>query len=181
MSLPQSEYRYDLLQRRWVIIASERGKRPDDFHSQATEPNEHLCPFCPGNEQKTPPDILSVSHDERPWSIRVVPNKFPALRVEGQPDREADGFYDRISGVGAHEVVIETADHAAIPERDPESLFQLFRVYRERLSDLMNDRRLKYVLVFKNHGAAAGASLSHPHSQIRPQALSRHCPTAATA
>ncbi len=167
-----SEYRFDILQRRWVIIASERGKRPSDFHVPRDPEPGGFCPFCPGHEDRTPPEITSIRAGGRQrggagWKIRVVPNKFPALRVEGQPEREADGFYDRILGVGAHEVVIETPQHESpIADRDLDEIFLLFRVYRERVRDLMNDTRLKYVLVFKNYGMTAGASLGHPHSQI---------------
>lgn len=176
-----SEYRYDVLQKRWVIIASERGKRPSDFHVDHDPDDTGFCPFCPGHEDRTPREILSVRSkriagtdddqkkvdQEDPWKIRVVPNKFPALRIEGDPDRTADGFYDRMVGVGAHEVVIETPEHdSSLADRDVDEIFELFRVYRDRVSDLSNDQRLKYVLVFKNHGMAAGASLRHPHSQI---------------
>lgn len=171
MSDRHSQYRFDILQKRWVIIASERGKRPSDFLVPRDTVDSGFCPFCPGNEDRTPPKILSIDDPERrngaQWHIRVVPNKFPALRVEGQPIREADGFYDRIVGVGAHEVVIETSDHDAdLADRNVDDVFELFRVFRTRVADLMYDTRLKYVLVFKNHGVAAGASLSHPHSQI---------------
>jgi UDPglucose--hexose-1-phosphate uridylyltransferase len=171
--LPSSQYRYDILQRRWVIIATERGKRPQDFGTRREESRETgFCPFCPGHEDKTPHEILALreggGHGSAPrWKVRVVPNKFPALRVEGSPQRDAEGLYDRISGVGAHEVIIETPDHRKeMAEREVEEIVLTLRVYRERLADLQRDTRLKYVLIFKNSGAAAGASLSHPHSQI---------------
>ena len=105
-----SEYRYDILQQRWVIIASDRGKRPSDFHVDHDADDTGFCPFCPGHEDKTPPEILSVKSNrahgkdgdhEAGWKVRVVPNKFPALRIEGAPDRDADGFYDRMVGVGS--------------------------------------------------------------------------------
>jgi UDPglucose--hexose-1-phosphate uridylyltransferase len=171
MSDNHSQYRFDILQKRWVIIASERGKRPTDFQVRHEPDDGGFCPLCPGHEDKTPPEIMSVKDPQRKrgadWRIRVVPNKFPALRVEGQPIREADGLYDRILGIGAHEVVVETPAHGGtLAEREVDEVFDLFRVYRERVRDLMNDTRLKYILVFKNHGMAAGASLSHPHSQI---------------
>jgi UDPglucose--hexose-1-phosphate uridylyltransferase len=174
LDVPSSQYRYDVLQRRWVIIASERGKRPQDFVSRKDELSLSggFCPFCPGHEEKTPPEITAVRepggrYNGGGWKIRVVPNKFPALRVEGTPEREADGIYDRINGIGAHEVVIETPDHnQEMAERDIEHLVLTLKIYRERLADLMRDSRLKYVLIFKNSGAAAGASLAHPHSQI---------------
>jgi UDPglucose--hexose-1-phosphate uridylyltransferase len=167
-----SQYRYDILQKRWVIIASERGKRPDDFHVPQEEKEGGFCPFCPGNEDKTPGEILGVREpSSRPnsggWKVRVVPNKFPALRIEGDPCREADGMYDRMNGIGAHEVVIETPHHNSnIADRGIDEIALVLQVFRDRLADLMNDTRLKYILIFKNHGAVAGASLPHPHSQV---------------
>jgi UDPglucose--hexose-1-phosphate uridylyltransferase len=167
-----SEYRYDCLQRRWVIIASGRGQRPQDFWVSQDRPSSGFCPFCPGNEDKTPPEIAAVRRDGLPpngpgWTLRVVPNKFPALRIEGATEREADGIYDRMNGIGAHEVVVETTAHTSpMGDRTPEEIARMLRAYRERLADLMLDQRLKYIQIFKNSGAAAGASLAHPHSQI---------------
>ena len=168
----QSQYRYDILQKRWVIISSERGKRPDDFSSPKDVKESGFCPFCPGNEEKTPREIAAVRDPgARPnsgnWKVRVVPNKFPALRIEGEPGREAEGIYDRMNGIGAHEVVIETPQHNSnMAERSSEEISLVLQVFRDRVTDLMNDTRFKYILVFKNYGMAAGASLAHPHSQI---------------
>ena len=132
-----------------------------------------FCPFCPGNESTTPPEILAycpgenVRRDTAGWNLRVVPNKFPALGIEGDLDRQADGMFDKMNGVGAHEVVIETPDHgetlATMPLKRVEDMLWAFR---DRILDLKQDRRFKYILVFKNHGEGAGASLEHPHSQI---------------
>ncbi len=173
MNENESQYRFDLLQKRWVIIAGGRGKRPDDFTSRKEPtPENGFCPFCPGGEGKTPREIAAVrekgsSADGPGWKIRVVANKFPALRIEGEANREADGIYDRMNGIGAHEVFIESPRHdSTIAERTVEDVAQLLQVFRGRLQDLMNDTRLKYILVFKNHGAAAGATLAHPHSQL---------------
>jgi UDPglucose--hexose-1-phosphate uridylyltransferase len=172
MNDTNSQYRYDILQRRWVIIASERGKRPQDFAVPQEGGDSGFCPFCPGHEEKTPPEITAIreygSRSNGPgWKVRVVPNKFPALRVEGSPEREAEGIYDRMNGIGAHEVVIETPHHRLhLADRDVEDISLILRTYRERLADLMRDSRLKYILVFKNAGEAAGATLAHPHSQI---------------
>jgi len=175
-----SQYRFDLLQKRWVIIASERGRRPQDFATPKEEPPSAFCPFCPGHEDKTPPEI--TAHREAGgrangpgWKLRVVPNKFPALRVEGTPEREADGIYDRMNGIGAHEVVIETPDHRShLADRDVDQVVLALRVYRERILDLMRDTRLKYVLIFNNSGLAAGATLVHPHSQIIAMTVTPH-------
>ncbi len=131
-----------------------------------------FCPFCKGHEDKTPPEIYAVRDkntqpDTPGWSIRVVPNKFPALTIEGELNREGLGIFDKMNGVGAHEVVIESPDHEVdLAEQPVEHFAQILGVYQNRLKDLMKDVRFRYVLVFKNHGSVAGASLSHPHTQI---------------
>lgn len=165
------EMRHDPVQRRWVVISPERGGRPSDF-KPCQEEKEDYDPFAEGHESDTPPEITAVrksgtKKDEPGWTIRVVPNKYPAFRVEGDLDRRAEGIYDAMNGVGAHEAVIETPDPetdlAFLPE---EHAFQLGKIYQERMNDLMKDQRMRYVLIFRNRGRMAGASLSHPHSQI---------------
>ncbi len=166
------ELRHDPIQKRWVIIASERGRRPDDFPRLTESFPAGFCPFCEGNEAKTPPEITAVRCNGRGsnqpgWEVRVVPNKFPALRIEGGLDRKGLGAYDRMNGVGAHEVIIETPRHDLnMADASVEHLEKIIRVYRERLVDLLRDFRFKYILIFKNYGAAAGASLAHPHTQV---------------
>jgi UDPglucose--hexose-1-phosphate uridylyltransferase len=166
------ELRKDPITGRWVIIATDRAKRPTDFVRESFEPKGgRICPFCPGHETKTPPEILAFGREGSrtlsEWTLRVVPNKFPALRVEGELTREGEGLYDKITGIGAHEVIIESPDHmstlATMPEKRVEDLFWAFR---ERLIDLRKDTRLRYVLLFKNHGEAAGMTLEHTHSQL---------------
>jgi UDPglucose--hexose-1-phosphate uridylyltransferase len=165
------ELRHDPIQKRWVIIATERGRRPDDFPRHEPAPANASCPFCEGNESKTPPEIAAIRNGTAPnqpgWEVRVVPNKFPALRIEGGLDRKGLGAYDRMNGVGAHEVIIETPQHSLdLGDAPLDHIHKVLRMYRERLVDLLRDQRFKYVLIFKNHGAAAGASLSHPHTQL---------------
>ncbi len=136
-----------------------------------------FCPFCAGNEAKTPPEIIAYrpssngsappQRDTPGWNLRVVPNKFPALMIEGSLNRQAEGMFDKMNGVGAHEVIIETPDHnqtlATLPVKRVEDVLWAFR---DRIVDLKKDKRFKYVLIFKNHGEAAGASLEHPHCQL---------------
>ena len=168
------ELRRDPVIGRWVIIATERGKRPSDFNQEAEEAksNPANCPFEQGNEEMTPPEVAAVrppgSQPDSPgWKLRVIPNKFPALRIEGQLGRKGVGLYDKMNGVGAHEVVIENPDHSRdLDQRDLEENFLVYRAYRERIVDLMRDERFEYILVFRNFGSRAGASLNHPHSQI---------------
>ncbi len=167
------ELRKDPITGRWVIIATDRAKRPSDFVRDKVQiRGSGFCPFCAGNETKTPPEIMAYRNDgSRPntpgWSLRVVPNKFPALGIEGSLNRQGEGLYDKMHGIGAHEVIIETPDHqqtlATLPVRKVEDVLW---AYRDRIQDLKKDKRFRYILIFKNHGEAAGASLEHTHSQL---------------
>jgi UDPglucose--hexose-1-phosphate uridylyltransferase len=158
---------------RWVIISTERRKRPNDFRvERAVSIGRDRCPFCPGHEDLTPPEVLAyrpsgTAANTPGWDVRVVPNKFPALEVEGSLDREGEGMFDRMNGIGAHEVIIETPTHdrtfATMSEGEIERVLWAFR---ERVKDLKQDRRLQYILIFKNHGAPAGATIEHAHSQL---------------
>lgn len=166
------ELRRDPIIGRWVIISTERSKRPSEFSIAQDFPQGGACPFCPGFEDKTPPEILAYYNSGREknksgWWVRVIPNKFPALQIEGNLNRTGVGMYDKMNGFGAHEVIIESPQHdQQIHEMDPSKLEDVFWAYRDRIVDLKKDPRLEYVLVFKNHGSSAGASLSHPHSQL---------------
>ncbi len=167
------ELRKDPITQRWVIISTDRAKRPSDFNKSRVEIRGNgVCPFCYGNESKTPPEIVAYGGNGRApntpgWNVRVVPNKFPALGIEGSLDRQGVGLFDRMNGIGAHEVIIETPDHQSTLATLPHDRFeQVLWAYRDRMNDLKNDRRFRYILVFKNHGEAAGASLEHTHSQL---------------
>jgi UDPglucose--hexose-1-phosphate uridylyltransferase len=166
------ELRKDPISGRWVIIATDRAKRPSDFTRQQVRTSElRFCPFCTGNELRTPPEILAYrtrgGANEPGWTLRVISNKFPILRVEGTISSKAEGMYDKMNGIGAHEVIIETPEHtqtlATMPEKRVEDLFW---AYRDRVHDLRRDARLKHILLFKNHGESAGQLLEHPHSQL---------------
>jgi UDPglucose--hexose-1-phosphate uridylyltransferase len=167
-----ADLRKDPVTGRWVIISTERQKRPSDFQIETvtTRPDD-LCPFCEGHESKTPPEILAYRNGSPPnaggWDVRVVPNKFPALRVEGNLDREGEGLFDRMNGIGAHEVIIETPIHGQTLSSMPDTAVEkVFFAWRDRVHDLKRDIRLRHIVIFKNHGAAAGASLEHSHSQL---------------
>jgi len=166
-----TELRKDPVVGRWVIISTERAKRPQEFPPEPAPRREGVCPLCPGSERMTPPEILGYRQAGQPndpnWTLRVVPNKFPALRIEGELGKAADGIYDRMHGIGAHEIVIESERHDVDLFELPEKRFEdVLWAYRDRIVDLKNDHRFKSVIVFKNHGAAAGASLAHSHSQL---------------
>jgi UDPglucose--hexose-1-phosphate uridylyltransferase len=166
------ELRKDIVTERWVIIATERAKRPHDFRSPPAEVDNNNCPFCPGHESQTPPEIYAVrpnggGPNGAGWQVRVVANKFPALRIEGEMSREAEGIYDRMNGIGAHEVIIDTPNHReTLEDQSIEHIGLALGACKSRLLDLQRDARFRYLLVFKNVGRAAGASLSHSHYQL---------------
>ncbi|HTO91500.1 MAG TPA: galactose-1-phosphate uridylyltransferase [Candidatus Sulfotelmatobacter sp.] len=166
------ELRKDPVVGRWVIISTERSRRPTNFLPVSHEKSGDFCPFCRGHEDKTPPEVWAYRPDggaaNTPgWQVRVVPNKFPALQIEGSLDRRGEGHYDKMNGVGAHEVVIESPEHGAdLAELPVEHLEKVLVAYRERCLDLHRDKRFRYVLIFKNQGPAAGATLEHTHTQL---------------
>jgi len=166
------ELRKDPVVGRWVIISTERSRRPTNFTTTVPSRTSTACPFCPGSEDMTPPEVYAY-RPEHPlpngpgWQVRVVPNKFPALQIEGTLDRRGEGLYDKMNGIGAHEVVIEGPEHDQdLADLSVEHIEQILLAYRERVIDLHRDRRFRYVLIFKNHGAQAGATLEHTHTQL---------------
>jgi UDPglucose--hexose-1-phosphate uridylyltransferase len=153
-----------------VIISTDRARRPTDFARQKVAiKGDRYCPFCPGHETKTPPEVLafrpSGQANQPGWTLRVVPSKFPALRVEGELDRQGEGLYDRMNGVGAHELIIESPEHnATLALMSDVRVADLFFAMRDRIGDLARDPRLRYALIFKNHGEGAGATIEHTHT-----------------
>lgn len=168
-----SELRKDPVTGRWVIISTERRKRPGDFLLESVKPTSNAsCPFCAGHEQMTPKELVAYGRngsgpDTPGWSLRVIPNQYPVLRVEGTLDREGEGLFDKMNGIGAHEVIIESPRHdATLATLDEAEVEQVLWACRERVHDLKKDRRFRYMIIFKNHGAAAGASLDHSCTQL---------------
>ncbi len=167
-----SELRRDPVMGRWVIIAPERSLRPDQMTLPVADRQAGPCVFCGGQEQRDPHEIHAIrQHGTQPntpgWRVRVLPNKYPVLRIEGKLEREGLGMFDRLAGIGAHEVIVETPDHALELVDLPEPhIADVLRVYRDRMRDLGGDDRFKYVLIFKNQGYLAGATLTHAHSQL---------------
>jgi UDPglucose--hexose-1-phosphate uridylyltransferase len=160
------ELRRNPLSGTWVVVSPERELRPTEFTTQTTV-RASVCPFCPGNEAMTPPSLATVRGPQGGWAARVVPNKFPALRVEERADGAPVGAYDQLGGVGAHEVVIETPSHEELRgEARTASLRAAFELAAVRMRDLARDPRLVFVSYFRNRGALAGATLDHPHSQL---------------
>lgn len=167
------ELRKDPIIGRWVIIAAERKKRPSDFKTIKVERLESkICPFCEGNEKLTPPEIEAIrpgsnEPDTGGWQVRTVPNKYPALTDESDIKLINSGMFEAMSGVGAHEVIIEGPDHdKQLADLDIEQIKKIVSAYQRRSLALSKDKRFKYVLIFKNYGSAAGATLEHTHTQL---------------
>lgn len=157
----------------WVIYAPSRRKRPQDFRRSNQEKsslinNEDRCPFCLGHEEMTLPPILEMpDRQHNGWQTRVVPNKFPALTPGEHTNRSAQGIYVTMPGYGCHEVVIESPDHHQdIATMSTEAVEIVVETYHKRYIDLMQVHANMMAIIFRNHGLRAGASLSHPHSQI---------------
>lgn len=168
-----SELRKDPVIDRWVIIAKERSRRPNEFQPEAVLPAGGFNPFAPGHEDRTPLEIAAWGRPEGAlpnspdWQVRVVPNKFPVLDSDGELDSQGLGMFDMMNGVGAHEVIIENPD----PDWDMatatcEEMTAVINAYTSRMTELQKDARFRYILIFRNAGTAAGATLAHPHSQI---------------
>ena len=164
------ELRLNLITREWVIIETERAKRPGDFRLRKDKRNlpEFLdtCPFCPGNEYRTPQEIMRIP-DGLKWKVRVTQNKFAALSLDGKKERKNEGIRHLVTGVGRHEVIVESPLHnASIAFMSLDDIANVIRTYRIRFDALYEDERIEHVIIFKNHGEMAGTSLGHPHSQI---------------
>ncbi len=174
------QVRQDIITGRWVIIATERGKRPESFAQVPAQqalaerppgpPDD--CPFCPGHEGMTPPELLAYDGpfrepDTPGWKVRVVPNKYPALTAEGNLEPRPTGIYQQFDGVGFHEVIIHSPDHwRSLGELDREQVALFLEACRERYLERGRDSRVKYMHLIENHGRSAGASIEHPHSQL---------------
>ncbi|NQT00223.1 MAG: galactose-1-phosphate uridylyltransferase [Candidatus Omnitrophica bacterium] len=146
------QLRRDPIVGRWVIAFTDNPRKPEQFKIDSKEEKKRSCPFC---------------YSQAKWSTRVVPNKYPALTVEGELDRQGLGMYDQLRGVGSHEIIIETPDHRlSLADLPVHHLEKVIWAYRDRSADLGADQRFRYIMVFKNQGFSAGASLSHSHTQL---------------
>ncbi|MFH1593086.1 MAG: galactose-1-phosphate uridylyltransferase [Candidatus Omnitrophota bacterium] len=168
-----SQLRRDPITGRWIIVNYDKISGPGDFTFEKPVKSSNLasCPFCQGNENMTPPEIIAYRKLGQPdspgWSVRVVPNKYPALSIDGDLCKTGSGVYDKMNGVGAHEVIIDIPDHKLdIADVGDTQAEEVIRSYLGRSTDLRKDARFKYILIFRNYGRSAGASLEHPHSQV---------------
>ena len=169
-----SEFRKDPVNKRWVIFSPERAYRPSDFKNE--EKHEHekgYCPFCSGNEKKSGDEILAYAKrpDREPntpgWWVRVLENKFPALQLRDNLKKKGIGIYDKMDGLGRHEIFIETEEHMkCISELSQVQVEKVILAYRDRYVEIASDKNIKHILIFKNYGEDAGASLEHSHSQL---------------
>lgn len=166
------ELRQNFFTKEWVIIATERARRPEELATRRpaqTVPSfVETCPFCPGNENKTPAEVLRHPHSRNePWAVRVFPNKFAALSSEARLTRNLQHLRRSVDGFGFHEIIVDSPDHAACMALLPDAQVEkILGVFKERYNALCGDHRINHVTIFKNHGADAGASLQHPHCQI---------------
>lgn len=162
------ELRKDYILDRYVIIATERAKRPDQFKSEIVPKKEELCYFCPGNENTTPPEICRYPEKAKEWQFRVFPNKFAAVKPEGKANIQTDNiFYAYSDAYGNHEVIVETPNHGeTLADLTVENISQLFSIFSLRIKENLNKPNIKYVSVFKNNGEKAGTSIQHTHCQL---------------
>ncbi|MGB9592329.1 MAG: galactose-1-phosphate uridylyltransferase, partial [Candidatus Kryptoniota bacterium] len=157
--------------RDWVIITPERARRPDQFAKSNNEtlplvPYMPDCPFCRGNEHMTMDEILKIDGSDG-WNVRVIPNKFPALTVNGERIHRVDGIYRSITAVGYHEVIVEHPLHnTTLALMSAEGISKVLTAYKRRYSVIRRDPRIEAIIIFKNHGEEAGTSIIHPHSQL---------------
>jgi len=167
-----SQLRRDPITGRWIIVDITTPKSPEEFDLKPQVRKGGTCPFCTGNENMTPPEVSAIRKprtkpDTPGWSVRTVPNKFPALDRRGSLENRGIGIYDMSNGIGAHEVIIETPEHDKdLADLTPKEMEGVISEYRRRTLALENDYRFRYILIFKNHGVAAGASLEHAHTQL---------------
>ncbi|MFN3739856.1 MAG: DUF4931 domain-containing protein [Thermodesulfovibrionales bacterium] len=164
-----AELRLNLITREWVIIATEKGKKPEDFiirERRRIPEFLETCPFCPGNEEKTPAEICRIS-GEKGWGIRVIPNRFAVLTKEGVRKRINIGLKKNVNGIGLHEVIIESPSHNLTTAIMPVGqIKEVIQTYRDRFIEHYNDIRIEHVIIFKNSGPSSGTTIEHPHSQI---------------
>jgi UDPglucose--hexose-1-phosphate uridylyltransferase len=165
------ELRQNVATKEWVIIASERARRPEEFVQPARPLTEHrppweaTCPFCPGNEELDL-EVMRIP-EQGPWQVRVVQNKYPALQREGERTRVFEGVRRCISGVGYHEVLVESPLHNTCPALETGvEVSLMLQAFKIRGREIAQDTRIQQILCFKNHGEQAGTSLVHPHTQL---------------
>ena len=168
-----AELRKDPITGEWVIIAPDRAARPFDHKENGREENTHVtsldvCPFCLGNESETPDSVLTIAgpDDSEDWAVRIIPNRYPAVGLAMQVV-PASKFFEQTAAVGYHEVIVESPSHErAMRDLPVDQISRVLRAWRDRLTIVSADKHVAHTMIFKNEGAAAGASLEHVHSQL---------------
>lgn len=173
--MPINQLRKDPISGRWTIVLK------DDFKLEklilnskniVKEPKSGICPFCETKENLTPQEIMALRKEGYPpngdgWRVRVIPDKNPVLQIYGEINNRGIGLYDVLDGIGAHEIVIETPRHyEALADLDPDHITEVLWTYKERILDLKEDERLRYIMVHKNSGEAVGETAEHSYSFV---------------
>lgn len=173
-----SELRYNIVSKDWVVIATERAKRPDSFKKPKDEriipEYSESCPFCPGKEGDRHDETYRLD-DKKAWKVRAIYNKYPAFSPDQKEERKITGMYNSITGYGQHEVIIESPVHnRIIALATDEEVGNIIRTYKERYDKLELVKGIEAVTIFKNHGPGAGCSQEHPHSQLVATPITPH-------
>lgn len=172
-----SELRFDLVSKDWVVIATGRAKRPETFKKNKRLKeglSQKECPFCRINSQEKPTLIFSQgkkvslkNNIPKDWTTLVIPNKYPAFIPYPELEEKKEGpFYEKMNAVGFHEVLVTRSHRKSLAELNLKEVKEVFDAYQERYLILMKQKFVNYISIFHNHGTEAGASISHPHSQI---------------
>lgn len=167
-----TELRQDPLSDEWIITADDQRKRAEDFKKTSPpEPKEQFlatCPFCPGNEDQTPPELYALSDQRQDhWKMRVVPDKFPIMTRDGVAEPQIHRLHRRVKGVGRHDVIVETPDHSlSLHAFADAELAELLQIYKASFGIMTSDPHIAHVTIFRNHGTLGGESIEHPHSQV---------------
>ena len=173
------ELRKDPVTGHWVVFSSVRAQRQAARGNASRSTDRDACPFCPGHESLTPPEVFAYRDHGPPnspgWRVRCIPNAFPALEREAEAPAPSTPPFESLPGVGVHDVIVETPEHdRAFAQLTPAEIEAVLAAYRQRAIEVERDHRIRYVLVMKNSGEAAGASVSHPHSQLLALPLVPH-------
>lgn len=164
--------RRDPLSHGWVILTDDAQFVRESLRVEVPQLPADECPFCPGHEDRTPPEVAAYrpqgSAPNGPgWTVRSVPNQSALMHIEGKFDRKGEGLYDMMNAIGAHEVIVESPEHGArFCDHSPGKLAEIVGMWRDRFVDLTKDTRFRYIQVFRNYKAGAGAQLPHPNSQL---------------
>jgi UDPglucose--hexose-1-phosphate uridylyltransferase len=160
------QLRKDPILSRWVAVLSE-SLAPADYPPLHARPAEDSCPLCAGRESETPPEITAVRTDGGAWRARVIPSFRPILSSEGDLGRRGYGIYDAMNSIGANEIIVEAPEHIARPEdMGAEQVKTVIELYKQRVTEIQKDERIRHVLVCKNSGSGAGSGFTHQHSEI---------------